>query len=143
MNVVIDTNCLIVSIPKRNPEYWLYEAFRRQWFNWVVSTEILQEYEEQLSQFYSPKTADLVLKILTAAPNVIFSEPYFRWSLIEDDPDDNKFSDLAISANAHFLITHDKHFSILAQIPFPTVRVVNLAEFQMIIHSLHEGITGF
>ncbi len=133
MNVVIDTNCLIVSIPKKNPEYWLYEAFRMQRFYWVVSTEILQEYEEQLSQFYSPKTADLVLKILTAAPNVIFTEPYFKWALIEADPDDNKFSDLAISSNAHFLITHDRHFKVLTQIPFPTVKVVTLPEFREIL----------
>ena len=71
MKVVIDTNCLIASIPRQNPEYWLYEAFRSEKFDWVVSSEILHEYEEQLSDFYSPHTADLVLKILTTASNVI------------------------------------------------------------------------
>lgn len=133
MNVVIDTNCLIVSIPKGNLEYWLYEAFASRMFNWVVSNEVLTEYEEQLSLFYSPKTADLVLKILTAAPNVTLTEPYFKWALIEADPDDNKFSDLAISANANYLVTHDKHFKILDNIPFPSVKAVTLAEFKEIL----------
>lgn len=133
MNVVIDTNCLIVSIPRNNPEFWLYEAFSSGMFNWLISNEILLEYEEQLSSFYSPRTADLVLKILTAAPNVIFAEPFFKWALIEADPEDNKFSDLAISANANYLITHDKHFRILEEIPFPTVKVVSLSEFKEVL----------
>ena len=54
MRVVIDTNCLIASIPRHNPEYWLYKAFRNKAFDWVVSNEILFEYEEKLSDFYSP-----------------------------------------------------------------------------------------
>ena len=32
MKIVIDTNCLIASIPRQNPEYWLYEAFRAEKF---------------------------------------------------------------------------------------------------------------
>jgi putative PIN family toxin of toxin-antitoxin system len=130
LKVVIDTNCLIVSIPRKNPEFWLYKAFSDGLFEWLVSNEILTEYEEQLSSFYSPKTADLVLKILSTAPNVTFTEPYFRWGLIETDPDDNKFADLAISANANYLVTHDKHFKVLDTIPFPTVKVVDLPSFR-------------
>lgn len=133
MNVVIDTNCLIVSIPRNNTEYWLYEAFSSGKFNWLISNEILSEYEEQLASFYSQRTADIVLKILTASPNVIFTEPFFKWALIEADPEDNKFSDLAISANANYLITHDRHFRVLQQIPFPTVKVVSLPEFKVIL----------
>ena len=133
MKVVIDTNCLIVSIPRQNPEYWLYEAFREEAFEWLISNEILAEYEEQLSDFYSPRTADIVLKILSTAPNVEFAEPHFKWALITADPDDNKFSDLAISANADYLVTHDRHFRVLKDIPFPTVSVVTLAEFRIIL----------
>ena len=133
MKVVIDTNCLIVSIPRKNHEYWLYEAFSQGMFDWLVSNEILTEYEEQLAAFYSPKTADLVLKILSTASNVVFTEPYFKWALIEADPDDNKFADLAISANANYLVSHDKHFRVLDSIPFPTVKVVDLPAFKAIL----------
>lgn len=133
MKVVIDTNCLIASIPRQNPEYWLYEAFRAEKFDWVVSNEILHEYEEQLSDFYSPHTADPVLKILTTAPNVIFAEPYFRWNLISSDPDDNKFAELSISTNANHLVTHDKHFNVLKSLEFPIISVVNLEEFKVIL----------
>ena len=133
MRVVIDTNCLIASIPRHNPEYWLYKAFRNKAFDWVVSNEILFEYEEKLSDFYSPQTAELVATILTTAANVIFSEPFIKWNLITEDPDDNKFSDLAISANAHYLVSNDRHFNVLKSLTFPTVKVVTLTEFQEIM----------
>ena len=133
MNVVIDTNCLIPSIPPKNPEHWLYLAFRRKTFDWVISNEIMLEYEEQIGDFYSPNTADLVLNILLTASNVIRSEPFIRWQLITDDSDDDKFADLAISANVHYLVTNDHHFNVLKTLPFPTVKVISLSEFQEIM----------
>jgi len=133
MKVVIDTNCLIASIPRRNPEFWLYEAFRAKAFDWYVSNEILTEYEEQLSDFYSPQTADLVTSILVVASNVVFAEPFFKWGLIAADPDDNKFADLSISTNVNYLVTNDHHFNVLKTLPFPTVKVLSLAEFQAIL----------
>lgn len=133
MKVVIDTNCLIASIPPKNPEYWLYLAFKNKDFEWIISSEIMLEYEELLTNFYSAQTANLVLTLLSLAQNVVFTEPFINWNLIQDDPDDNKFSDLAISANVHYLVTNDKHFDVLKTLPFPTVSVVSLSEFQSIL----------
>lgn len=133
MRVVIDTNCLLASIPPSRPEFWLYVAFRAEAFEWVVSNEILAEYEEQLAEFYNAKTADRVLKILLGAPNVLLSEPFFRWNLIEKDPDDNKFADLAISTNARYLVSEDKHFTVLKKLDFPTVEVIELATFKTVL----------
>lgn len=133
MRVVIDTNYLIASIPPKNPEFWLYQAFISFRFDWYISNEIMAEYEEQLTDFYSPRTADLVLKILSVAPNVTFAEPYTAWQLIEDDPDDNKFANLAFSANVDYLVTNDRHFNVLKNWPFPTVQVVSLEEFRVIL----------
>ncbi len=97
IRAVVDTNCLRASIPPRSPFYQLYLDFRANKFEWFVSTEILLEYEEVLSRTYSATTAQLVLHQLAIAPNVVFAEAAFRWQLIENDHDDNKFSDLALS----------------------------------------------
>ncbi len=91
------------------------------------------EYEEKLSHKYSEKTANLVLSILIVAPNVIFAEPYFKWNLIDKDPDDNKFADLTIAGNADYLVTNDKHFNPLKTIDFPKLNVVTMDEFKKII----------
>jgi putative PIN family toxin of toxin-antitoxin system len=133
MKVVIDTNCLIASIPRSNPEFWLYRAFKDKQFEWVISNEIMLEYEEKLAVFYSVPTADLVLTVLTLASNVVFAEPFLKWNLIAADPDDNKFADLAISSNANYLVTNDRHFQVLKNLDFPTVKAVTLEEFKNII----------
>lgn len=133
MRVVIDTNCLIASIPSHSEHFWLYRAFMEGVFEWVVSNEILAEYEEQLALFYSERTAELVLNILSVAPNVIFAEPYFKWQLIEKDADDNKFADLAISLGAEYLVSNDKHFNILKKISFPKVNVVTIQKFRTLL----------
>jgi uncharacterized protein len=133
MRVVIDTNCLIASIPANGDYFWLYLAFRAKKFTWVLSSEIINEYEEKLSEFYSPQTAEIVLKILITAPNIELTFPYFKFGLMVNDPDDNKFADLAISTNAHYLVSNDKHFNIFKKIEFPPLNVVKLKEFKKIL----------
>lgn len=46
------------------------------------------------------------------------------------DPDDNKFVDCAIACNAKYLVSNDKHFRILKDIPFPKVELLTAQEFQ-------------
>lgn len=133
MIVVIDTNCLLASIPPQSNYYWLYLAFKEQRFEWLISNEIMTEYEEKITDKYSEKTANLVLSILSVAQNVIFNEPYFKWNLIEEDSDDNKFADLTIAGNADYLITNDKHFNLLKKVDFPKINVVTIDEFKKII----------
>lgn len=133
MRVVIDTNCLIASISPVAGYYWLYEAFESERFDWLISNEILSEYLEKLTERYSEQTASLVYSIISAAPNVTFAEPYFKWQLIEADADDNKFADLAIAGSADYLVSNDKHFNILKTIPFPKLNVLSLNEFKMVL----------
>ena len=132
--IVVDTNVLIATINRRNAEFFIYEAFAAKEFDWVVSTEILNEYAEKLTDFYSYHTADYVLDILCSATNVLFFEPYYRWKLIETDPDDNKFSDLALSANVTCLITYDKHFDLFKTLAFPTLQVITPSEFKSFLN---------
>lgn len=42
---------------------------------------------------------------------------------------DNKFADVAIAAGVDYLVTNDGHFNCLKNLPFPQVRVLNLADF--------------
>ncbi|HWV70412.1 MAG TPA: PIN domain-containing protein [Pseudosphingobacterium sp.] len=94
---------------------------------------MLSEYEEKLAEIYSENTANIVLKILSVAPNVIFTEPYFKWNLVAKDPDDNKFADLAIAGNVDYLVTNDKHFNDLTKLEFPKLNIVRLEEFKTIV----------
>ncbi|RZL32863.1 MAG: putative toxin-antitoxin system toxin component, PIN family, partial [Pedobacter sp.] len=127
------TNCLLASIPPKSSYYWLYQAFKDEKFEWLISNEILTEYIEKLTDIYSENTAMVVYSILSVAPNVIFTEPFFKWQLVDLDPDDNKFVDLTIAGNADYLVTNDKHFNPLKSLDFPKLNIVSIDEFKKII----------
>ena len=129
LRAVIDTNCLLASLNPNSPYHRLYLLFASEAFDWILSNEILTEYEEVLTREYTASTAKRVIEILLTAPTTAQKEDYYKWQLIEVDPDDNKFADVAIAANADYLVTNDRHFEALKQLEFPRVPVVSLQEF--------------
>ena len=94
-----------------------------------VSSEILMEYEEILSQKTSPFFADSIIKTLLNKKNLLRISPVWRFGLIYQDPDDNKFVDCAICGQAEYLVSNDKHFGILRTIKFPPITLVTLQDF--------------
>ena len=68
--------------------------------------------------------------IWVTSPYVIFCNPYFNFNLIQNDPDDNKFVDCAICANAKLIVTEDHHFDILKHCDFPRIPIMGLDEFK-------------
>lgn len=134
MRIVIDTNCLLISIPKISRSRWLFDAFLDETVEVAITTDILEEYEEIISTFYrSPSLAKNVLETLVNRPNVLKISPYYFWNLIPDDPDDNKFVDCAVACGADYLITEDTHYKILEKISFPRISVRTRAQFQKIL----------
>lgn len=77
----------------------------------------------------SPLISEYIITAILNRRNVRHISPTYAFHLIEADEDDNKFVDCAIVANAKYIVTHDRHFNILKQIPFPKVDVVTLKDF--------------
>ncbi len=132
-SIVLDTNCLLASISRRSRYHRVWESFVAGEYDLCVTTEILTEYEEIIGRLISPFAAKLVVEAILRAPNTRRIEASFRFGLITADPDDNKFVDCAIVANAEFVVTNDAHFAVLAEIPFPRVIVLNLDEFLSVL----------
>lgn len=113
MIVVIDTNVLLVSISNKSQYHWLYKTIIDKKIQVAFTTEILSEYEEQVTLHWHAEVASNVIRSLielsTSKPTVI----YFNLNLITNDPDDNKFVDCAFAANADFIVTNDSDFNIL------------------------------
>lgn len=127
--VVLDTNCLIQCFFKRSQYYKVWEDFIDGKYTLCVSSEILDEYEEIISSHASTLAAAIVIETILRANNVLRVDAHFHFGLITQDEDDNKFVDCAIAANAEYIVTEDRHFDILASIPFPHVEVKRLQEF--------------
>jgi putative PIN family toxin of toxin-antitoxin system len=133
MKIVLDTNCLLVSVQEYSEYFWLWQSFRDRKFVLCYTDEILNEYQEILSQYYSAALAKYVIDAILNAPHAQPVTVYYKWQLITVDPDDNKFVDCAISTNATCIVTNDRHFNILKKIDFPKINVVNIDTFKDMI----------
>ena len=133
MKIVLDTNCLLPSIFSHSPYHWVWDLFCEGRFVLCFSTEILQEYEELLSDFYSPEISDSIIQTILNATNIEQVIPYYKWNLISADPEDNKFADCALNAGADYIVTNDRHFNVLKSLGFPPVKVADIESFKRIL----------
>ena len=129
MKIIIDTNVLLVIIPAYSKYSFIYESLKRGDFTLVISNDILLEYEELMKQRYPALSVDQELDTLLNLSEIEIIRPDFNWNFITADPDDNKFVDCAIAANADYIITNDAHFNVLKNITFPRVNVLTLQQF--------------
>jgi len=95
MKIVLDTNCLLPTVFPHSKYHWVWKSFRQGLFTLCYSNEILAEYEELLSSLYPFEMTQNTIHLLLSSRNVEKITPYYKWSLISADPEDNKFVDCA------------------------------------------------
>jgi len=135
LRIVLDTNILLVSVSSKSKYHWIFQKILNGTFDLYVTNEILAEYEEIIASKYNEVVAENVLRALLKLPNVHRQTVYYHWNLISVDPDDNKFADCAVSANAHYLVSNDKHFRVLGKIGFPKIEVLTMEAFEAIFNT--------
>ena len=128
-NVVIDTNSLIMAISSRSAYHKIWQSFLAGDYCLCISNDILEEYMEVIARNISVNAARYVVYTIMERKNVKLISPSYKWNLITADPDDNKFVDCAIAANAKFIVTEDHHFNVLKEIDFPSVDVISIDDF--------------
>ena len=133
MRIVLDTNCLIQSVSPRSRYHAVWQSLVDGRNTLCVSNEIITEYLEILQRFVGYDTAEAVIKTIINSRFVEFITPYYNFELITQDPDDNKFVDCAIAANARYVVTNDHHFDVLKGLNYPPVDVINLEEFMKLL----------
>lgn len=133
MKVVVDTNILLVSISPRSNAHWLWKALLFGDFEMYVTTDILTEYAEIISREMGKEVAEAALDLLSDLPNVHNVNKFYFWQLVEVDPDDNKFIDCAIAANAEYLVSEDKHLKVIQKYPYFNISLIHLSEFKKIL----------
>lgn len=129
MRIVLDTNVFLVSLSPFSQHAPIFDALLAGRFTLLLSNEVITEYEEVIAQRYDRKTVQEVLRLLVSLQNAELIVPHYHWKLIVNDPDDDKFVDLAVAGNADFIVTNDKHFKVLAETAFPVVKTMNAEEF--------------
>jgi len=137
MRVVFDTNVLLVSLPSHSPFRALYQAVIDERLTLYVTTEMLAEYEEQISRRLGIARTDVQLRELLNLPAVQEITVYYQWHLLaEIDADDDKFVDCAVACGVDYLVTNDRHFNRLREIPFPVVNIIKAEDFLELLKNI-------
>lgn len=117
MTVCLDTNVFLQIFGRKQPYHQILRALLDGRLTLAVSNEILLEYQEvtvKLSGAERWRDVEAFLELLSQLHgNIRQVEPQFRFAIITTDPDDNKFCDCAIAAEADFVVTDDAHFGAL------------------------------
>ncbi|MHA4807358.1 PIN domain-containing protein [Flavitalea flava] len=92
----MDSNVLLVAIGKRSKYKPIWDAFIDGKYQLIISEEVFHEYEEILREHSAPGAAEFVLEIFVESPDIIYNRIYYSWNAISQDPDDNKFFDVAV-----------------------------------------------
>lgn len=114
----------------------IFDAFLAKRYELIVSTSLLLEYEEVLTDRNGSLVGDSILAVLLTRSNVHRQRISFDFRLVEQDPDDDKFVNAYIAGQADYLVTDDRHFRIVLASKFPTVRVVSATEFLNVLASV-------
>lgn len=114
MIVVIDTNVMNGMFVAKHTHAAIRHAWYAGRFQWALSTDILQEYEEILGRMRGGSKAEEILSIVMELGQrfgtVLQISPSFFFRTISADRDGDKFADCAIAADADHIITSDRHF---------------------------------
>ena len=117
MIVCIDTNTVVQALAEGHPFHPILDAWVAGRVTWAVSTAVLLEYEEVLTRLSGAARWRKLARLMDLAEltcgNLLRVTPSFHFHIVNVDPDDNIFTDCAVTAGADYLITEDQHFAVL------------------------------
>lgn len=134
MKIIIDTNIVVSAIiADRNPEKLIMLIASNSYYQWLVSSEILAEYQEVINRkkFKLPDEKKqrwlLMFKLFTIPVEVNLKIDFPR------DRKDAKFLACAIATGANYLITGDRNFEDKHDLGI--TQVITVAQFLDLINN--------
>jgi putative PIN family toxin of toxin-antitoxin system len=143
MRVVLDTNVLISAfISQTGAPAQIFALWRSGDLEIIVSSETLDELTRVLSYpkvarylRYTPEQIERFLDLLRMGAELLESENLGDVTVVNDDPDDNKFFALALAAQAQYIISGDKAH-VLPVRQYEDIQVIAPATF---LQTFHDG----
>jgi len=107
--IVVDTNVLVSSFFGGKPRE-VMELWRDGQFVLCLSDEIVAEYLEVLARFgHAKQEAQEFLAMVSEGERVAFVTPRERIRAVLADPEDNRFLECAVTAEAEMIVSGDRH----------------------------------
>ena len=133
IKAVLDTNILVSGlISSGGPPAKIIDFWEGEKFSLITSEKIIGEVVRVLNYPKIRTKYNLDKEKIEDFVNglTIFSEvckPQEKISVINDDPEDNKFLEAAVQANADFIVSGDKHLLKLGE--YEKIRIVKANTF--------------
>ena len=127
--VVLDTSVFISAVLFGGPPSRLVSLWQHEELAYLVSSEVLKEYLRVLSYPKFRLTRNDI-KSLIEVEVIPYSEPVkirTRLRIIDQDPSDNKFLELAVDGKTDTIVSSDRHLLDLAV--HEGIEIISVAEF--------------
>lgn len=112
MRAVLDTNVLISGVIATGvPHKLLLKGFNHE-YQIVVSVETLTEFRDTLLKYperFQMDENDVQKEVETIRYFAEFVSPQEDITVVEDDPDDDKFLEAAVAGDVEYLVSGDQH----------------------------------
>ncbi len=136
MRVVLDTNVLISALgwPGGN-EYKIVQSGFKKILTLVLSPEILEEFKivALRPKFeFSPEEIDEFISALLEVSDIV--QPEEKFSVVLQDPTDDKIVDAAVAGKASFIVSGDKHLLNLNE--FKGIKIIRPAAFVEVLSGM-------
>jgi putative PIN family toxin of toxin-antitoxin system len=125
--IVVDTNVLVSAFMGGNPRRVL-----REWAEGrlvlCISPAVLAEYARVLARFdHLSAEADEIMSLLSGGENVLRVNPSEAVRAVGSDPDDDRFLECAVAAQADAIVSGDRH--LLSLHAFRGIPILSPAAF--------------
>lgn len=130
MKAVLDTNVLISAVITSGVSHQvLVKAFEGE-YELLVSADTIQEFRDTLLKYpekFQISQDEVETEVETIEYYGTFVAPNRDIQAVEDDPDDDKFLEAAVTADADYIVSGDSHLQDLDT--FQGINIVNPQEF--------------
>ena len=130
MCVVFDTNVLIsATLWNESSAQKILHKLIEEDYDIFLSLEIIEEYKKVLKRDfdYSEEEINNFISIIMQFSNII--EPNTIINIIQNDPEDNRILECAVSASADIILSYDKHLLNLKE--FNDIKIIKPEELSI------------
>ena len=129
MKVILDTNILINGLNDKASITWkILELARTGDARFFASHKIIREYELIINREVKNEINKNILEKFISQVEVIKNTKYVK--AVKWDPEDDKFINTALSANADYIISSDNHLLELQE--YENIKIVKPEDFYYI-----------
>jgi len=136
MKTVLDTNVLISGVISTGVTHDVVVAGFRGEYQLIVSEATVTEFEDTLRKYpekFNMSEQEIQTEVTTVQMFAEFVDPDVNLTVVEEDPDDDKFLEAAVAGDVDYLVSGDSHLLDLDS--FRDIRIIDPRTFSEILAS--------